>query len=84
MNQPPQQLQDILTRIASHTPSRLTPPPVPPRCVRCQDTHLIEMTGGTYTTPNGHTITATPEQPIYRQCECRNRTHKTPPAAREF
>ena len=84
MNQPPQQLQDILARIATQHP--LDPPKTqkPTRCVRCHDTHLIEMTGGTYTTPNGHTITATPEQPIYRQCECRNRTHKTPPAAREF
>lgn len=80
-----QQLQDILTRIASHTPSRLTPPPITPRCQRCNDTDLVEMIGGTYTTPNGLTITATPEQPIYRQCECRHhQTQTTSPTAREF
>lgn len=77
-------LDATLERIRSQPRSRLTPPPVPPRCTRCQDTHMIEMIGGTYNTPNGLQITATEDQPVYRPCECR-RHRTTPPAQpREF
>jgi hypothetical protein len=84
MTQSPQHLQDILTRIATTNPLDPPRPTKPTSCTRCNDTHLVEMIGGTYTTPNGLTITATPDQPIYRQCECRNRVQTQPTTQREF
>ena len=47
------------------------------KCVRCQDTGLIEFTGGTH--QSGHwlrgelvvtEIEATPERPVYKRCGC--------------
>jgi hypothetical protein len=45
-------------------------------CPRCDDTGLIEYTGGSHTL-YGNTLTtpriveATPEKPIYKPCDCR-------------
>ena len=77
-------LETVLERIRSQKLSRLAPPAVPPRCTRCNDTHMIEMIGGEYQTPRGLTITATPEEPVYRPCECRRFRTSQPAQPREF
>lgn len=77
-------LQAVIDRIRSQPRSRLAPPPVPPRCTRCHDTHMLEMIGGTYTTPNGLQITATEDAPVYRPCDCRHRRTPTHTQPREF
>ena len=61
----------ILPRVnaALHRCSPYAKPPAPPECVRCNDTGLVEYTGGEHLVGNAR-VTATPERPIYVQCKC--------------
>jgi hypothetical protein len=78
-------LQRRIEQIAqTNKPHRLNPPKPKPQCDRCHDTHVLELIGGTHTTPNGLTITATPDQPIYRPCECRHNRPQPTQTPREF
>lgn len=77
-------LQAAIDRIRNKPRNTISPPKPKPQCDRCQDHGILELIGGTHTTPNGLTITATPDQPIYRPCECRHNRPKPTQQAREF
>jgi hypothetical protein len=57
---------------------------VPLNCVRCNDTGLIEYTGGKHITygnslePAGHVVEASPENPIYVSCRCKREKKPVP------
>lgn len=59
-------------------------------CPRCNDTGLIEYTGGTHwtygdTVTGSHRVEATPEKPIYKRCPCRKDAPKPEaPAGRSY
>lgn len=58
-------------------------------CPRCNDTGLIEFTGGTHWTYGNHAdpsrqVEATPEKPIYKRCSCRDHLPKAEIKEREY
>lgn len=74
-----QDLQARLEQLAKQPRRRTLSPPRPtPSCNRCEDHGVVEMIGGTYTTPNGLTLTATEQCPIYVPCRCRHQQPKRP------
>lgn len=81
-----QDLQHRLEQLAKQPRRRTLSPPRPaPSCTRCEDRGVVEMIGGTYTTPNGLTLTATETCPIYVPCRCRHQApRKAAPAQTEF
>jgi hypothetical protein len=57
-------------------------PPV--KCTRCKDLGVIEWISGEFRVCASHLTTATPERPVFTQCDCTRRVADEAPKSRRY